>query len=382
MVSVIQTIITIIIALLSTLCYASDTVNIGVSLGLTGEYAVMSKAQMNGFRLWERHVNDRGGLLGKKVNVVIRDDRSDPKVAKDIYEEFITKREVQLLFAPYSTKLTSAVLPIAEKYRIPLLISGAAGDSLWEKGYKYAIGVFTPSSKFINGFAEILLKAGIKDVAIVHAEDGFSKDLARAAQQTLLRYGLNQKGLIPFDNRTVDYRDLVKTVREAKAEAIILCVHFENAVAFVKASEQSGFRPKALYASVGAATPEFYKALGDKANGVFSTSLWEAEVKFPGNERFYKDYLKTYGHEPAYHAALAYAAGQVLESAVKVVNTLEHERLREAFFRLDEMTIIGRYGIDSTGKQVRQHTFIVQWQKGKMEVVWPEKVATARPIFR
>jgi len=380
--TVIQSTAIFVILLFSTFSYAIDTVNIGVSLGLTGEYSVMSKAQMNGFKLWQSHINERGGLLGKKVNVIIKDDKSDPNAAKEIYEEFITKGEAQLLFAPYSTKLTSAVLPIAERYRIPLLISGAAGDSLWEKGYKYAIGVYTPSSKFINGFAEILLKAGIRDVAVVHAEDGFSKDLARAAQQVLFRYGLNQKALIPFNVNTVDYNDLVKAVKESNAEAIILCVHFENAVAFIKAAEQLGLKPKALYASVGAATPEFYKALGDKANGVFSTALWVSRVKFPGNERFYKDYLKTYGYEPPYHAALAYAAGQVLEGAVRAANSLDPERLRETLFKLDEMTIIGRYGIDSTGKQVHQHSFITQWQRGKMEIMWPEKVATSRPIIR
>jgi len=153
-------------------------------------------------------------------------------------------------------------------------------------------------------------------------------------------------------------------------------------VAFIKAAEQLGLKPKALYASVGAATPEFYKALGDKANGVFSTALWVSRVKFPGNERFYKDYLKTYGYEPPYHAALAYAAGQVLEGAVRAANSLDPERLRETLFKLDEMTIIGRYGIDSTGKQVHQHSFITQWQRGKMEIIWPEKVATSRPIIR
>ena len=68
--------------------------------------------------------------------------------------------------------------------------------------------------------------------------------------------------------------------------------------------------------------------------------------------------------------------GQVLEEAVREAQSIDREKVRAALFRLDTMTIIGRFGVDSTGKQVRQHTFIIQWQEGKKELVWPEEIQT------
>jgi len=67
---------------------------------------------------------------------------------------------------------------------------------------------------------------------------------------------------------------------------------------------------------------------------------------------------------------------------VNRVGSVNRKKVRSALFSLDTMTIIGRFGVDKTGKQVRQHTFIIQWQNGIKELVWPDQIKTAEPIFR
>ncbi|RJQ41034.1 MAG: hypothetical protein C4550_02560 [Nitrospiraceae bacterium] len=92
--------------------FAAEPIKIGVSLGLTGKYSEMSNMQMKGFRLWEKEVNERGGILDRKVEVLIRDDRSDPQTAKSIYEQLILKDKVDFVFGPYSSGITEAILPV------------------------------------------------------------------------------------------------------------------------------------------------------------------------------------------------------------------------------------------------------------------------------
>jgi branched-chain amino acid transport system substrate-binding protein len=293
----------------------------------------------------------------------------------------IEKDRVDFLFAPYSTKLTESILPLTERRRFPVLIAGAAGDSLWEKGYQYAIGVYTPSSKFIAGFFELLIRADIDNLAVVSADDAFSKDLAANVQVWSRRFGLKIVALDYFQKDIQDLVPLARHAQEAGAAVLIVCGHLNEALNMRLALKRIGWYPKAYYASVGAALQSFHDQLGEDAELVFSTSLFEEQANLPGAQRFFDEFLAAYQQPPGYHAALAYAGGQVLAEAVRVAGGLDHEKIRAALFAMDTMTIIGRYGIDPTGKQIRQQDFITQWQKGKKEIVWPEAVRTAAAVF-
>ncbi len=164
-------------------CKAETPLKIGASLGLSGRFAIMSDALNKGFKLWERNVNARKGVLGRAVEVIVKDDQSDPERAVAIYRDLIVEEQVDFLFAPYSSLITEAVLPIAEEHDIPILIAGAAADRLWEQGYRNAIGVYTPASKFALGFLELMALNELDRIAIVHANDPFSVDLATHIQK-------------------------------------------------------------------------------------------------------------------------------------------------------------------------------------------------------
>ena len=181
-------------------CLADTPITIGASLGLTGRFAPIADALKKGFTLWERDVNKSGGILGHPVQVIVEDDHSDPSRAQAIYRELTDTKQVDFLFAPYSSLITEAVLPIAEEKDIPMLIAGAAADSLWEQGYRNAIGVYTPASKFTIGFLELLVRKGLDRLAVVYAGDPFSKDLAQSSQKWARRFGLRIVCLETFNN--------------------------------------------------------------------------------------------------------------------------------------------------------------------------------------
>ncbi|MFN3396374.1 MAG: ABC transporter substrate-binding protein [Thermodesulfovibrionales bacterium] len=116
---------------------------IGLTLGLTGKYAEMSEMQKKGFELWVSEVNKKGGLLGREIKLIIYDDKSDPTVAKGLYEAMIDNEGVDLIFAPYSSEITEAVAPIAERHGYPMIVSGASADRIWQRGYRYIFGLYT-----------------------------------------------------------------------------------------------------------------------------------------------------------------------------------------------------------------------------------------------
>jgi branched-chain amino acid transport system substrate-binding protein len=363
-------------------CRAAEPIRIGVSLGLTGRFAVMAAALNNGFRLWEKNINEKGGILGCSVRVIVRDDRSDPESAVAIYRDLVQKERVDFLFAPYSSLITDAVLPVADAHDIPMLIAGAAADRLWEQGYRNAVGIYTPASKFALGFLELLVLNDLDRVVLVHADDPFSVDLATHIQKWAPRFALKILDVTPFRKGTPDLTSAALNAREKQAQVLMVCGHMDESVNMVKALKRIDWRPDALYASVGPALQGFFDRSGPDSEHVFATSLWEPRANYPGARQFNQAYIDAYHEAPGYHAGLAYAAGQVLEKAVNEVGSIDRKKVRNALFSLDTMTIIGRFGVDKTGKQVRQHTFIIQWQNGIKELVWPDQIKTAEPIFR
>ena len=155
-------IMTMLSCLSTALAGASDVITIGLSLGLSGKYERSSTVQRNGFRLWETKVNEKGGILGRKVRLHLHDDKSDPLVARQLYKNMIEEQKVDFIFAPFSSAITEAILPIAEKNGYPVIASGASADRLWQQGYTNIFGLFTPASKIAVSFLEMAAMKKIK----------------------------------------------------------------------------------------------------------------------------------------------------------------------------------------------------------------------------
>ncbi|MBI5444381.1 MAG: ABC transporter substrate-binding protein, partial [Deltaproteobacteria bacterium] len=169
---------------------AGEPIRIGVSLSLTGRYAEEASMQRRGYELWQRDVNDRGGILGRPVRVVIRDDRSDPASARAIYEDLIDREGVDLVFGPYSGTVTQAVAPLADARGYPMLVPGASTDTLWEHGYRHVFGLFTPGSRYALGFLEILTEHDIPELAILTLHEPSPLAVAEGSAKWAERMGL------------------------------------------------------------------------------------------------------------------------------------------------------------------------------------------------
>ncbi len=361
---------------------ADGPLRIGLTLGLTGKYSRLADLQLKGFELWREDVNSRGGILGREVELVVYDDKSDPETARKLYRELILTSRVDLLFAPYSSEITKAILPITEKYGFPLILSGASADSLWQQGYKYVFGIYTPASKYVVGFLEMLLMNDIRDIAIAYADDAFSVRVAEGTRKWAGRFGLDVVLFHEFSKGTRNLDAVAGKLRESGARAVIVCGHFNEAVDMRRSLKRLRWYPDVFYATVGPVLEEFHRILGPDAEYTFSSSQWEPRVKIPGSLEFYERFMERYGVSPSYQAADAFAAGQILEAAINRAGSLHRQTLRKVLSSMDTMSIIGRYGVDRWGMQTKHFPLIIQWQGGRKEIVWPEHFRTADPVFK
>ncbi len=359
-------------------------IRIGVSLGLSGIYENIARHQERAYRLWEKRVNEGGGILGREVRVIIRDDQSDSEVAKRIYEDFVSKEKVEFLFGPYSSPITAAVAPLAEEHGFPMLVAGAAADGIWKHGYKNVVGIYAPAGRYAVGFLALMSEVGIERVAIVGVDDVFSLSVAEGARKWAPQYGLRLTTFIVVPMGKPELGRAAETARQSGAQALLLSGHFTEAVQMREALKRIGWSPAAYYATVGPAVPKYFDQLGIDANGTFFTSLWEPrdDLRYPGSAEFLHEFVVSYGEPPSYQAATAYAAGQILEQAIRKAGSADRALVRQALFSLDTNSIMGRYSVDRTGAQSKGLPLIVQWQGKRREIVWPPQMRTAAPVVR
>jgi branched-chain amino acid transport system substrate-binding protein len=355
-----------------------DPVRIGVSVSRSGDLSPAGDTYLEGIRLWVDGVNARGGILGRKVELVVKDDGSDPQQAARVYGELATDDEADLLLGPVNTSLALAVLPVLEKDDFPCVFPMTASDSLWKDGTGVAFGVQSPLSEWSSGFFEVISRAGLTRVALLVVDHPKAETVLQTTAKWARRYGLEQVA-----EATCDIKDLpaaITSISRSKAEAVAVWGSQEGCAMAVRELRRSPIKIKAVYMSATLSSQVQQELPARELDGVFTALPWEPRVakSFPGGSRFVEEFREAHGHDPDYLAASAYAGCQVLEAAAKACS-LDRQKLRQALAGLDTLTILGRYGVDPTGMQLRQFPLTMQWQKGRKEVVWPEELHTARP---
>lgn len=403
----------IIFLCLSINTYAQTPLKIGLSLSLSGKYEKMGKMQNNAYLLWEEEINKKGGLIDKTVEMIIYDDKSELEEAVKLYSKLIYEDKVDILIGPYSSEITIAVLPITKSAGYPLIIPGGTADEIWDKkddnieekknGAKntLAFGLLPPASRYTVGFLELLLRADLSKIVILHSNDPFSTACASGAREWAQRFGLTVSLYAGFSKNTVgeyntfaqniktlDEKEKISDTKENKPfirgiEGVIICGYYEDGLKMREAFRDARWYPKAYYASVGPAFQDYYDDLGINAEGVFSSSHWEANSENHNErcENFIYEFLKEYQTEPTYNAAAAYAACQVIEIVITSNKSLDKEKFSDQLFKINEATVIGKLDFDKTGMQIRKYPYIIQWQQGRKEIVWPENLKTKDPFI-
>ncbi len=364
---------------------AADPIRIGVSLGLTGTYAGPAKMQERGYELWEQDINRRGGILGRPLEIIIRDDKSDKEEATKIYRDLITRQRVDLIFGPYSSEITVAVAPILEELGYPTLLPGAAADRIWKQGYNNVFGLFILASKYALEMIRLAVLHDLRRVAIVYADDEFSVEVANGAKKWAGRANREVVVFEKFKKGIRDLQYLALKAKEARAELIVVAGHFDESVDMRRALKSVGWYPRAYFATIGPTLQKYADEMQQDAEFTFASSLWEPDesLEFPGSLGFIKAFKNAYEILPSYHAANAYAAGQVIEAAITNAGSLDRGKIRQTLYDLDVHVAIGRFRVDRFGVPIKHRPLIIQWLGGKKVIVHPEEHrGDARPVFK
>ena len=373
---------------------AQAPIRIGASLSQTGSYANLGQNRLRAYQLCVKDTNKKGGVLGRKIELVVEDDQSNPKVAAEIYERLITQGKVDAVLGPYSSPITDAVADVTEKHKLPLLAL-AATASMYKKGRKFIFMVPPPAEVFLEGLLDLAAKRGLKTVAFVYEDTLFPKSVAQGALELAKKSGLHVVRLEAYPKGQTDFAPLLEKIRETKPDVLAAATYFDDAVAIARQMRTQNVNVRMFGVTVGGDLPKFQSTLGKDAEFVYGAAQWEPELvtlragglvpiarQFPGAREFVEAYQKEFpGADISYHSASGYAGCQILLDAIKGANSIDGEKVRDTILKMELNTVFGGFKVDSNGVQTAKKMVLFQWQDGNKVIVWPEELAAVAARF-
>jgi branched-chain amino acid transport system substrate-binding protein len=356
---------------------AQNTIRIGIALSETGNLADSAKHYWRGVELWRDQTNAAGGLLGKKVEFVVYDDRSDPATSARLYERLITNDKVDLLVSTIGSAQAATATAVAEKHKRIMINGGGASESIQQRGFKYIFQTAARISAYVDGIEPLMKKYNVKSLAFVARDYAAARDMEKVVKAQAQRNGVNMVLDEYFPSGNVDFSSQIARARQAKPDLWVSVGYPNEAIEMMRQFRASNYTPK-IFVHNGVAQEDFVKATGKDGEGAIGMSLYEPSLKTSGNAEFVKTFKAKYNYEPGYYSSFGYNAVYVLGEAVKKAGTLDQDKLRDTLQTMKLDTVMGKHEVDpKTGMQIGIRGLLVQVQNGQREIIWPEELKSA-----
>ena len=365
---------------------ADKVVKIGAPLPLTGPLSPEGLKQKNGYDLWAEKVNAAGGIKASadryRVEIVYNDYQSTTPRAVQLAEKLITDDKVNFLFAPFGSGATKAASSVSEKYGIPTIAATASSESVYDQGYKYLFGTFTPNSTLTEPLADIVQARvpAAKKVAILARNDLFPLAIGQEMEKSAKKRGLDVVFFEKYAIGTLDHASALTQIRAAQPQWIFATGYINDLILIRKQMGDLGIAAPVVTMIAGPAYKEFVEATGPRAENVTSAAWWHPAVRYKGadvfgsTEAYNRAFEAKYRTVPDYVEASASACGVILQLAIEKAGTIDPARVRDALAAMDATTFYGPVKFGPTGQIVSLKPPVFQIQGGKPVVIYPEEI--------
>jgi branched-chain amino acid transport system substrate-binding protein len=367
---------------------AGKPIRIGASLPLTGDFSEPGKAARQGYEVWQKTVNDQGGLLGRRVEIVIRDDASDQNTVVADYNALISREKVDMLLGTFSSLLNLPASTVAERNRKLYVEPAGGAPEIFDRGYRHIFfAQQATADKQGDVFAQYVLGLPAdkrpKTAAYPSLDDPFALPVLNGIREKFEKAGIRTVYRTKYASENTNFDSIANAVKAARPDILLHGATFADGVNFVRALDKVGFRPAYFFqTSAPSFADQYSKGVGvENTEATFYAVSWDAKAKTPGNAAFVKAFNAMFGAgEPAEDAADAFAAAQVMQAAVKAVGGIDDQTKLADWIRTNTVeTILGPLRWDDTGAPQGQF-LIGQWQDGRSQIVLPKAAATSQRI--
>jgi branched-chain amino acid transport system substrate-binding protein len=352
---------------------SGEPIKIGFSMALTGPLAPNGKQALLGAKIWEEEVNAKGGLLGRKVQLITYDDQSNPATVPGIYTKLLDVDKVDLVVGPYATNMNAPAMPVVMqkgKTYISLFALGLNSEFHYQKYFSMLPSGPTPKQSFSEGFFQMAAAQNPKPqtVALTAEDAEFARNACEGARESAKEYGFNISYDKTYPPGTTDFSPIIRALQAANADLVVACSYPLSSVGILQSANELNFTPKMFGgAMVGLQATVFKDRLKSKLNGIVNYETWVPSPKLmEPAAAFFKTYqgrAKAEGVDPLgyYLGGWGYAYLQVLGEAIEGAKSVNDDKLADYLHNNEFKTIMGDFQFGKDGEWTRSGMLTVQY---------------------
>ena len=366
---------------------APKTIRIGILVSFTGPDAMIGKPAKDGYEMAVEKINKDGGVLvkeyGKKIplELSILDMETNPEKAI-ARAEALNQQNVSVVCG---TTLMSATSDIFEKNKLPAITSLVTTVGLFERGFKYYFGM----SKMNDGVVDAIFAAFTnlpKDQrpakwALWQEQTDWIVELFDIARQKAPAKGMTFVSENKYAMLTKDMGPLILSAKKAGAEAIFSAPTPPDAITMLKQMKELDYHPRAIVMIRACDDPAWVKMTGPMGDYVIGCPDWHPALNYPGVKELNAEYKAKFGTDTHIVVGNAYASIQVAAAAIEKAGSLDRTKIRDAIAGTDMMTVFGQVKFNEKDRRINVPLVATQWQKGKMEMIWPDNMKSKAMIY-
>ena len=350
----------------------ADTIKIGVVAELTGNNATYGTSITNGIKLAVQQLNDTGGLLGKKIELVVADNKSEPAEAANAMSKLVNQDKAPVVMGLFASSSAIAASNVSEAAKVPFLAVGATNPkvTLDEKTGKVKPNTFrvcfidpfqgTVGANFVLNTLKVK-----KAVILVDNSSDYSKGLSAFFREAFTKGGgsiLTEEAYLQKDQ---DFKAVLTKVKALNAEMIYVPGYYEEVGKIVKQAREMGITAP-IVGGDGWDSPKLVELGGAPAlNNTYFTNHYSVEDSSPASKAFVDAYKKEYGQNPDALAVLGYDAAKLLVDAITRANSTDKSKIQAALSATKAYpAITGATTLNSTHDAVKS-AVIIEMKDGK-----------------
>ncbi len=362
----------------------SGPVRVGYAMARTGPWTGGAQvSQEPNYLLWAEQQNAQGGLdvkgVKRQIELISSDDRSDVETVVRTYEKLMGSDKVDLILPPWGSNANFALAPLANRFGYPLLAPTALSRRLVEMKLPYFFLLLQQPKPMCEALVDMFKANGVKSVACVYVDDLFGLENYAALKVALAGTGISLVQDTSYPGGVKDLGPTLRSIKDKNPDAFVGFTYPPDTILASRQAKEIGFNPKYFYASVGTAFQLYRNVMTPAgAEGVLGMGSWNSKTS-PSAKAFFDAHVKKFGvaKEPdRWASGHCWAGMEILTNAVAKVG-LDRKALRDYIANTSHKTIIGDVKFTGSENTATPGT-VSQWQNGEFEVVWPQKLATAK----
>lgn len=381
---------------------AQETLKIGAPQPMTGPDAPFGDKFKKAYTMAIEEINAKGGVNGRKLEVIIEDHQAKNPLAATVAEKLITQNKVLILTGGRASGQAIEIASIAQRLKTPYLVDHPSADAITAKGFDWVFRQNPTGSIYPEAFHKFISDvpgAMPKSVAVVYDNSLFGKTIGNATMTFMKSKNIPIVNDEAYPVNTLDFKPIMTKVKANNPDMLLMvAVSTTDAILMTRHAKEIGINARAFVGFGGGfGVADFAKQLGPLAENVFSSAAWAGNPNEPLTKAFYKGFEEKFKIHPHEHETEGYAVIYVIADAMKrasLTGNLEADReaIRQALLKTDMQTAFGKtkfgnwtgpLGDQYTNQNVhsRDHSVMGQWRKGVLLNVYPKANAEVDFVF-